>query len=267
VSAQIAIMEIAALLRSGASSKYALDQFQSSLLSKHQNLQFQFIWKTATRAGGNLALALDRLAQVFEQQSRAMSELKLAFSSPKATANLILLLPIFVLLLSELLGVSTLETSFSSGLGILALGLGLILLIVARIISLRMLERARPQEADPGAYLDAVVIALSAGLPARSAENLAANIHIEIFEEPANEVAVANFLDALKISEQSGIALSGILSARAEALRHKLWNQRRSILAKVSVSLMLPLGLAALPAFVLLAVVPLGLGLFNAGQI
>jgi pilus assembly protein TadC len=54
------------------------------------------------------------------------------------------------------------------------------------------------------------------------------------------------------------------LSARADALRHRLWNRRRQDLAKLSISLLLPLGLAALPAFVFLAVVPLGIGLFRA---
>jgi tight adherence protein B len=68
----------------------------------------------------------------------------------------------------------------------------------------------------------------------------------------------------VKVSEQSGIALNGLLSARADALRHRLWNNHRAQLAKLSIALLIPLGLAALPAFVFLAVVPVGIGLFSA---
>ena len=84
------------------------------------------------------------------------------------------------------------------------------------------------------------------------------------FGEKVPGEQLSQLLDALSVSEQSGIALSGILSARADALRHRLLNRRRQDLAKLSISLLLPLGLAALPAFVFLAVVPLGIGLFRA---
>jgi tight adherence protein B len=68
----------------------------------------------------------------------------------------------------------------------------------------------------------------------------------------------------MQVSEQSGIALNGLLLARADTLRHRLFSNQRSRLAKLSVSLLIPLGLAALPAFVFLAVVPVGIGLFSA---
>jgi tight adherence protein B len=84
------------------------------------------------------------------------------------------------------------------------------------------------------------------------------------FGEKVSGEQLSQLQDAVSVSEQSGIALSGILSARADALRHRLWNRRRQDLAKLSISLLLPLGLAALPAFVFLAVVPLGIGLFRA---
>jgi tight adherence protein B len=146
----------------------------------------------------------------------------------------------------------------------MAVGIGLILLIIARVISLRMLDKAKPREADPGAFLDAVVIGLSAGLSPKASSTLAQNKSVLNFEEKVSGEQLSQLQDAVSVSEQSGIALSGILSARADALRHRLWNRRRQDLAKLSISLLLPLGLAALPAFVFLAVVPLGIGLFRA---
>jgi tight adherence protein B len=145
----------------------------------------------------------------------------------------------------------------------LAVGIGLLLLIIARIVSLRMLEKAKPREADPGAFLDAVVIGLSAGLSPKSAAALATRQSLENLDTEVSPEQLSAFWDSVAVSEQSGIALTGILSARADALRHLLWNRRRTDLARLSISLLLPLGLAALPAFVFLAVVPVGIGLIR----
>jgi tight adherence protein B len=263
MSANLAVLELAALLRSGASSSFAIKAFQEDALSDFQRKQFRFIWEVARESGGNLALSLGRLAEVFEASNKQIGELRLAFASPRATANLILLLPIFAVVFAELLGLSALTAAFETSLGTLAVGLGLVLLIVARIISLRMLEKAKPREADPGAFLDAVVIGLSAGLAPKAAAALASKCASYTLQQEVSKEQLSALWDSVGVSEQSGIALTGILSARADALRHKLWNRRRSELARLSISLLLPLGLAALPAFVLLAVVPVGIGLLR----
>jgi tight adherence protein B len=241
----------------------AIKSFQEDKLSPFQRTQFRFIWEVARESGGNLALSLDRLAKVFEAQQRQNLELKLAFSSPKATANLILLLPIVAVLFAELLGLSALSASLETGLGSLTIGFGLLLLIIARIVSLRMLEKAKPREADPGAFLDAVVIGLSAGLSAKSSAALAQRKSLVSLGQDVCSEQLSACWESVQFSEQSGIALTGILSAKADALRQRLWNKRRNELARLSISLLLPLGLAALPAFVFLAVVPVGIGLFR----
>jgi tight adherence protein B len=264
MSADLAVLEVTALLRSGTGQSVARNHLQTHDLTEYQVKQFEFIWEVATESGGHLALALDRLAEVFRAQQRQFSELRIAFASPKATANLILLLPLFAVLFSELLGLSALGASFGTALGAVSVGLGLLLLIVARISSLRMLERAKPREADPGAFLDAVGIGLSAGLNPKAAAAMARTKSKVLFGEEVSADQLNIFWEAVKVSEQSGIALNGLLSARADALRHRLWSNHRSQLAKLSISLLIPLGLAALPAFVFLAVVPVGIGLFSA---
>jgi tight adherence protein B len=264
MSANLAVLELSALLRSGATNQAAIKAFQVDSLSQFQKKQFQFIWDVAKDSGGNLALALDRLAEVFDSQHKQSAELNIAFASPRASANLILMLPLLAVVFAELLGLPTISSAFETSLGALAVGVGLILLIVARVVSLRMLEKAKPREADPGAFLDAVVIGLSAGLSPKASSALAQTKSVLNFGEQVSGEQISQLLDAVSVSEQSGIALTGILSARADALRHRLWNRRRQELAKLTISLLLPLGLAALPAFVFLAVVPLGIGLFRA---
>ena len=80
MSANLAVLEISALLRSGATNQAAIKAFQIDLLSEFQKKQFQFIWDVSRDSGGNLALALDRLAQVFDSQHKQSAELKVAFA-------------------------------------------------------------------------------------------------------------------------------------------------------------------------------------------
>jgi len=263
MSAELAVMELTALLRAGTSAKNARTQFPIANLSSFQRKQFDFIWLVATDSGGALAKGLDRLASVFAQQNRQLAELKIAFASPKATANLILVLPLLAVLFSELLGLSALAASVGTSLGAVSVGIGLILLIVARVSSLRMLEAAKPRELDPGAFLDAISIALSAGLSPKSAAAMAKSRFSQTLLEEVSSEQWLIFWEAVKASEQSGIALTGLLAARADSLRYRMWNNHRAVISKLQIKLMIPLGLAALPAFVLLAVVPVGIGLFS----
>jgi tight adherence protein B len=263
MSAELAVMELASLLRAGTSAKNARNQFPIANLSSFQQKQFDFIWIVATDSGGGLAKGLDRLASVFGQQNHQLAELKIAFASPKATANLILVLPLVAVFFSELLGLSALAASVGTSLGAVSVGVGLILLIVARVSSLRMLEAAKPRELDPGAFLDAISIALSAGLNPKSAAAMARSRFSQTLLEEVSSEQWLIFWEAVKASEQSGIALTGLLAARADSLRYRMWNNHRAVISKLQIKLMIPLGLAALPAFVLLAVVPVGIGLFS----
>lgn len=263
MSAHLAVLELAALLRSGARANEAIKNFRIEELSEFEQKQYHYIWDVAHLSGGQLAQALDRLAEVFEKQQLQLAEIRLAFSSPKATANLILLLPPIAMLASELIGISSLWVALSTSLGSISLGLGLLLLILARIISLRMLNRAKPKQQDPGGFLDAVVVGLSAGLSIKAATKLAQSKQQEHFAELPSTDQLDALQTSIANSEQSGISLAGILLAKADTLRVRSWQESKATVSKLAVSLMIPLGTTALPAFVLLAVVPIGLGMFS----
>ena len=111
MSANLAVLELSALLRSGATNQAAIKAFQVDLLSEFQKKQFQFIWDVSRDSGGNLALALDRLAQVFDSQHKQSAELKVSFASPRASANLILMLPLLAVIFAELLGLPTISSA------------------------------------------------------------------------------------------------------------------------------------------------------------
>lgn len=263
MSAQLAVLESAALIRSGANWNSIEKEFRFDYLSDYQIRQFRLVYKVSQESGGSLVAALERLARVFEQQQKQQAEINLAFATPKATANLILGLPLLALILAELFGIGVFSAVINSSLGIVSLAAGLILLIIARIVSLRMLLRARPLEQDPGAIFDAIAIGLSAGLGPKSAVGLANRHLVEQFGLSISQAELTELDRVMALSERLGMSVGPALAATADVNRYRFWQAQKESTSKLTISLLVPLGLIALPAFLLLAVVPVAIGLFQ----
>lgn len=188
---------------------------------------------------------LERLAMVETNQAKALAELEVAASGPRASARLVTVLPLLVLIGAQLLGMRVLNSlNFATGASML---LGALLLYWGRSWSAQILERAKAPKEDPGAALDAFAAAMGAGLAQR----------VAIEEVEARFGAQESITELLATSADTGLAVAKL--ARAEADRQRLnWRvSSEKRIHEAGVRLMWPLGLAVLPAFVLIAVVPL----------
>ena len=118
-----------------------------------------------------------------------------------------------------------------------------------------MLTKARQNEVDEAIFLDAIAIALSGGLPIDQAVMLAdRNVPFSVGEATQVELQ-----ELVQLSKVTGAMLSKLLVEKADQLRGDT-NYKKSLqLEKLSVRLMIPLGASVLPAFALIAVVPLAL--------
>ncbi len=251
--------QLASLLRAGvgASQSFELVQPELQTLLPERREQIELLWSVALESGGPLVPAINRFAEVLGKLDAQQTQLQLTFASPKATSKLIFGLPIVGLVLAQLLGLAPISAMVTSLPGFLALCLGLILMLVATISSRRMLRRACPAFSDPGLFLDCVVIGLQAGLPvSTAAENSIARVG-----EAHDSQALKKLEQALILSDSTGAELTGILSAAADGLREEFFHEQSKRVAKLAVNLMIPLGLAVLPAFALLTVVPIAIGL------
>jgi tight adherence protein B len=74
---------------------------------------------------------------------------------------------------------------------------------------------------------------------------------------------VAALAEALLLARESGVAAAPLLTAAAAAQRRRHAAEARVAAARLGVRVVLPTGLCLLPAFVLLAVVPLVLALLG----
>ena len=104
--------------------------------------------------------------------------------------------------------------------------------------------------------LELVAGLLDAGAPARQAVRLVG----EVLDGTADPERV---LEAVELSESSGLPPAALLRARADDLRRERDAAHGRAVNRLGVLLVLPMGLCLLPAFVLLGVVPVVLDLFR----
>jgi hypothetical protein len=112
----------------------------------------------------------------------------------------------------------------------------------------RRLAQARRSKTDPTAYLGMVVARLRMGVPAQQA-----------WARPPP--ALASLAGAMVLAELSGAPAAAVVTRAAADARADARERVELAAARLGVRLVLPLGLAVLPGFVLLAVVPIVLGL------
>ena len=199
------------------------------------------------RVGAPLAENLDRLARVEQERERALADLRVSASGPRASAKLVTILPLVVLCGAQLIGLRVFNQP--PPLTWWSIGLGVALLLAGRAWSAKVVRRAEPSSADPGQAFDHFACCLSAGLtPAGAAEVIGGG---------------SEFEPLISEAESSGLAIASLAQAAADNLRLRWKVASDEAIRRAAVQLLWPLGLAVLPAFVLMAVVPIGIALLK----
>ncbi|CAB4642070.1 MAG: hypothetical protein F2624_02195 [Actinobacteria bacterium] len=263
------VRQVVALVGAGLPATQAKNMTQEKInqFSPLQAQQFEFIWGLAFQIGGPITLTLERLAEVFDRQQKNLSEIQLAFAGPQATARLVSWLPLAALALAQLVGMNPFGAITGSIAGLVSVLLGLGLLAVGQRWSKRLLEKADSKALDPGAFIDAVLIGLQAGLPLRKSEAAAKEHFKVVFQQEVTEKDIAVIKSVAELARDSGAALTKILAAEADQLREQERYEISEKIARLGIRLLIPLGVAVLPAFILIAIVPIAISLLSNGQL
>lgn len=259
------VRQICALMNAGLPARQARQMCaeQIAKLDSRSIEEFDLVWGLANRVGGPAVSALNRLAAVFDRAALASREVQLAFAAPQATARLVMLLPLLALVFGQLVGLNPLGSIFGSLLGALSVSLGLGLLVLGHWWSKRLLTSVQLSVPDPGAFLDCVAIGLQAGLPVEAARLEAEAAILTSWQTQADDQSRLALDEAVALSRSSGAAIVEILISSADRLRENLRFAVGTQIAKLAIRLMIPLGVAVLPAFVLLSIVPIAIGLLS----
>ena len=235
---------IASALRAGMTLPETLSRYEPSDSASQ-------LLTLCAKPGASPADALDRLAAVEATHAKASAELLLAAGGPRASAKLVTLLPVIVLLGAQLVGLRVFNEA--QPITLVSISLGAALLMAGRAWSKAIVAKAEPNLEDPAAGLDAFALALASGLPPRMALTEAEN---SFGHQPKAEQLIEE-------AAQTGLAIARLAQSEADRVRLRWRIEAEEAIQVASVRLMWPLGLAVLPAFVLICVIPLASALLR----
>lgn len=231
---------LSALISSGVPLQSALDELAI------ENLDDELL-TLAVEVGAPLIPTLRVLEQQLIHQERAQAELAQAQAVPQATRKLLLWLPVGTVVLSQFAGLETFK-GLMEPLGLVALVLALGLLYLGARLTARMLKRFRAAPDREVRTLIALKICLSAGMGLK-----------DIRSRLSERATEADRL--ISLSETTGAALSSLIDSEIEALNQRAISNQLTAAKKLSVSLLIPLSATTLPAFLLLTIVPMVIGI------
>jgi tight adherence protein B len=220
-------------------------QITNEHLSERARADLERLLFVNKSVGGPLAPVLQRFAQVLRKREELFQEIQIAATGPKASARLVMNLPLLVIIGGAISGIPVFRVIATSWVASASLAMGLLLYGVGNRWTNRILKRAEPDSLDPGFDLELLGIAVGAGLPVSSACRDFCIAHSQI-----------EFLGR-------DLPTLQLLTERADELRLEAHNLSRKRINKASVAILWPLGLTVLPAFVLVAIVPLALALVS----
>jgi tight adherence protein B len=212
-------------------------------------------WQIATDAGASLAPSLREFATSLRDVSQNQRDLAVALAAPTATARMVMVLPVVGVLFGMALGFNTLATLFTTVPGLVCLLLGAAMMVLARLWNRRLLAAAQPTRFTPGLSLDLMAIAVSGGasLARASVAVDVARVGCGLVDDGSAETIEG----VLSLSRRAGIPAAALLRSEAVEARRNARSDGQRTAATLAVTLMLPLGLCILPAFMLLGVAPL----------
>lgn len=236
-------------------------------------------WIVATDAGAPLASTLVELAASLRSLSQNNRDLETALAAPVATVRMVLSLPLVGIVFGLALGFDTLGVLFATPIGLACLVIGGTLLLVARAWSRRLVARARPRDTTPGLELELIAVAVSGGASISRARTAVSDAwkrcgladaqacgaatqrsRSQISAQTAAQTASGSTSavdDILELSRKAGVPAAGLLRSEAIEQRRRARSDGERRAATLAVTLMLPLGLCILPAFMVLGVAPL----------
>ncbi len=217
-------------------------------------------WAIARESGAPLHPALEALAEALGDISRTKRQISAALAGPKATMRLVMALPIIGVIGGELGGQSSVAFLFGTGLGASVLALGVAMMLGAWWWLRLLAERATPDPDALGLEMDLFAIATGGGALPERAQELVGAVCSEYSLEMGEPQRLGNLV---ALSRRAGVPVAGLAKASATLRRDLGRTNTEERLARLGVSVVMPLGLLVLPAFVLVAVVPMAVALWE----
>ena len=217
-------------------------------------------WGVARESGAPLAPTLHALALSLTDRDHTMREVRATLAGPRATMRLVMGLPLVGLGAGLITGVNGFPVLFGTPLGLSALaGAGVLMGVAGWWMSI--LQRDALVRPDPGEIsLELFAIATAGGaLPEAAWERV--QTALVSFDLPGSESTEVRALSEL--SRRVGVPVSALARQHSGLMRQRWRTDALERINRLGVQVVIPLGVLVLPAFVLVAVIPLGLAIWS----
>jgi len=251
------LLRFAGLLQSGLSTDKALEVIGGV----PDDPKTKYLLEIALESGSQVRYQLLQVAESFNARENLENRLAVVSQMPRTTNSLVLYLPLILLGLAQLAGFQVLAQLGSNRLVQLSVVLGVGLIFLAKKVLKTMVNRALPKERNTGMYLLGLALCFSAGGSLTRAQLLATEKYLEIFQSQPSQTESNLANQTIALSETTGSEARSLLLANAEMLINEEFLTAQKKVEKTSVRLTLPLGLIVLPAFVLVAIVPMSMSM------
>jgi tight adherence protein B len=222
-------------------------------------------WFVAGESGAPLASSLRDTADALRQLGQLHRDVDAALAGPRSTARFVGVMPVIGLLFGALLGFDTIGILFGTPLGVGCLIAGTLLSVVAARWTSRLVTRARPAESSPGLTAQLVAIGLAGGGSLAHARQLASEaLQLHGLGEPDDVKRIDQVLD---LSRAAGVPAAELLQSEALQIRREATSRAQARAASLATTLMIPLGVCVLPAFMLLGVAPMMIAVFSSTMV
>ena len=237
---------MAALLHAGLTLTVARRELRVELEALPDSLRqkLENVFLLAVTYGTPVAEPLEALAEWHDSQHRFQRKVELASVAPKATAKLVAWLAPASLGLGELCGLHTLSAITRSGACLVAAAFGAALLVANAKVLSHLIRRSQSQisslQVSAGQSAE-LLVALAAGVPAAKI---------------SPTLLPSQTLELIRVAELTGIALTPLIRAQSQISFEQHSFEIEVALQKLQMQLLAPIGFLALPAMLLLLVVP-----------
>jgi tight adherence protein B len=219
------------------------------------------VWTVAVETGAPLAATLRAVGGALRDAAEVTADVRVALAEPAATARLLGWLPLLGIPTGSALGFDSIGILLGDPRGMLCLATGAILVVIAQMWTRQLSCRARPPTSVPGLRSELWAVALAAGASVDRARDLVDTVlPPHGAEGPADEAS-----RTVAFAHRAGVPAGEMLRAEAWLARHRARTDGRTAAARLSTRLLLPLGVCTLPAFLLLGVAPMMLGILRTG--
>ncbi|WP_368732474.1 type II secretion system F family protein [Microbacterium sp. ZXX196] len=216
-------------------------------------------WEVSDVVGAPLAGTLRDIAASLDDARELRDDVAIALAEPVASARLMSWLPVLGLVVGWGLGLDPLAVMTGSIAGAACLAGGGVLMWAGRAWTRRLVRAAQPATNTPGMHEELLAIALSGGASIERAQRV-----LEACGEFTTAASGGSAPRALALSRDAGVPAVELLRASAAHARHAARTEGRLRGARLSTRLLLPMGVCSLPAFLLLGVAPMLLGVLSA---